>query len=160
MPHALCSTRTGRSNPAFITPERASGTELAAAKALCEQCPMRAPCARAALRSGAAVGVDLQPLRPRTAVGVFQAGVLCNGTISATEELKQIAGVAVAPSQERAVRRPVVQGTPCKNCGEPLAPWTREPSTIPAGHVMHYGRGFCVNCRKAVRRVLASAHAG
>ena len=118
---------------------------------MCEGCPALKQCAEMALVGGSSIDMT----REHPAEGVIQAGVYCDGTDRATWEL-----------MERAGRNELVQigggarpkaADRCRSCHKPMVRWTRD--RVPEGYVMHRGRGFCTNCRKAYDRELARARA-
>lgn len=127
-------------NRAFITPTAHDSPANRAAIKICQQCPIRRECAEQALTSGD----TLQSGYSAPAVGVIQAGVLCRGDITTALELALIAGVAVPDYSERGRARAAEY---CRHCEQPMVPWTRD--SVPDGYVMHRGRNFCTNCRKA-----------
>lgn len=108
---------------------------------------MRRACATDALRGGRALNASKYSAAV-TSNGVLQAGVWCDGSEQATQQLRQIAGT-LAPRPRKKQRRTSVTGKSCVSCGRPLHKWTRDHDEIPAGHVMHYARQYCVNCRAA-----------
>lgn len=118
---------------------------------MCETCPALRQCAEMALVGGSSIDMSVE----RPAVGVIQAGVYCDGSNRATWELMERAG------RDELVRvgggtRPKAADR-CRSCGKPMVRWTRD--RVPEGYVMHRGRGFCTNCRKAYDRELARARA-
>lgn len=129
----------------FIAPELHTEKEVRTALSVCQACPVRKECAESALTAG----LPLDPTRDTgkrssTATGVIMAGIVCNADSSTTQQLQRIAGHR-KPIKVNHRRR--VHGKPCKACGTPLVPWTRNPETIPPGHAMHHARQYCVNCR-------------
>ena len=128
-------------NKAFITGEDAPGHSIRAAIAMCEQCPMRRGCARDGLTAGSSLdGSVIAPAR-----GVIQAGVVCRGDDATARALAAIAGVR--PPALREKKRRNMAPEECRHCGHPMVSWTR--GEVPAGKVMHRGRGYCVGCRAA-----------
>lgn len=121
--------------PAEYPPET-----VAAAVAVCLECPLRAACAAAALEAG--VSLDGNWTRP--AAGVIAAGVVCPE--EGTEHAAQLAAVAGVPLPEYRDTRP--RNHPedrCRSCRTPMTSWTRTEPT--EGYAMHYARGFCAGCR-------------
>ena len=113
------------------------------AKQICATCPVRTACARQALTAGSSL--DWHHRAPAT--GVIQAGVYCDGSNEATEQLALIAGVDPGRvTQRRGRDHP---DDVCTNCGRPMVRWRR--GEVPAGYVMHYARGYCTGCRVAYR---------
>lgn len=111
---------------------------------------MRQKCARSALQAGSMLTGEALP-----ADGVIMAGVVTRGK-QTVQALEAIAGTTAPCYTGRAKRRGSVTGKPCLNCGRTLHSWTRVPEEIPAGMVMHYSRQFCVDCRTALYKYLAS----
>lgn len=91
---------------------------------------------------------------PRPASGVIAAGVQCKGNKATAQRLAAIAGVPTPEYPGYAYSRPDIMGKPCLSCGKPLFKWTRNPADVPEGYVMHRGRQYCVNCRKAYNAAL------
>lgn len=106
-------------------------------------------CATVALTGGNCVKGDVIAV----ANGVIQAGVVCRDDRETALALSEIAGVRIP--KYRRQRRKNRPGKACVHCGEPMVPWTRDPSTVPEGCVMHYARGYCEECREPYRRMLA-----
>ena len=135
-------------NPTFTNP--VEGTpEYEAAVELCAGCPYRKECARDALAAGDSI--DGHVTRP--AMGVLQAGVLCNGNPRTIMALARIAGIpeddwpTISDTTPRNAPPPY-----CRNCHAVMVGWTR--GAIPPGRVMHHGRGLCTNCRAVYRAEL------
>lgn len=136
-------------NPIYTDPygvkangARYTDAEREAAAAACLQCPILQRCARDALLAG----TSLDGHRTRAAVGVIQAGVLCDGDGRdpfTTSPLADIGGCGVPVYQDTTPR--VEPPSRCVSCGRPMVGWTR--GEVPAGMVMHHGRGYCQGCR-------------
>ena len=137
----LFTKPTGRDTPA---------TERAIQ--MCESCPALKQCAEMALVGGSSI--DMHNERPAT--GVIQAGVYCDGSDRATWELMAAAGRVERTLNVGGGLRPKALDR-CRSCDKPMVRWTRD--RVPEGYVMHRGRGFCTNCRKAYDRELARARA-
>lgn len=148
---ALCQATQWATSHVFIDPESATDKQREEAIALCNRCPALRECARAALQSG----TTLDTAYKNPATQVIQAGVECDGSPNSEKELARRAGIPVGKIVRSKVgRKPKVEGTPCRGCGRTLWRWTREPGEIPEGYVMHYARGYCVNCRTLYTRCL------
>lgn len=122
------------------------------ALAVCKACPLIKDCARQALTAGDSLDGHVK----RPAMDVIQAGVHCTGDQMTAWRLCRVAGI---PAEEMpTIRDTTPRNEPpvyCRSCGSPMTSWTR--GEVPAGMVMHYGRGFCTNCRGAYREELAEA---
>ena len=130
-----------RSRIRAFTDTTAPAHSLRAAIAVCEACPIRRECALDALTSG--TSLDGEYTRPAGAV--IQAGIVCHGDQATARALAAIAGVRPPRYRSKGTRpRPAKN---CVNCRRPMVPWTR--NEVPAGHVMHYARSYCTNCRGA-----------
>lgn len=139
-------------NPAWIDVEAATVAECSRAVKVCRRCPRLRDCALDALHAG-----DMLDRSVRSpAMGVVQAGVVCRGDQPTADALATIAGVPAPTVTTEAASINRATGD-CLNCQRPLHRWTRTPEDIPAGHVMHYARGFCVHCRPAYSK--ATRHA-
>lgn len=127
-----------------FTDHTAPAHSVRAAVKVCEHCPIRRQCARAALTSG--TSMDGSYTAPATTV--IQAGIICHGDQATARALAAIAGVRPPRYRNKGTRpRPASH---CLNCEQPMVPWTR--GEVPAGHVMHYSKSFCTNCRGAYRQ--------
>lgn len=135
----------GSDNPAFIDLDSATASEINRARSLCASCPIRIPCALYALTSGTTPDGYASP-----AVDVMMGGVACTGSYQSRTSLYRVIGAKEPKPKPK--RRTIQLGTPCASCGRPLHRWTRTPEEIPAGHVMHYSRGYCTHCRPALKR--------
>ena len=138
---------TGSDNPAFIDLDSATASEINRARSLCASCPIRVPCALYALTSGTTPDGYASP-----AVDVMMGGVACTGSYQSRTSLYRVIGAKEPKPKPKPKRRTIQPGTPCASCGRPLHSWTRTPEEIPAGHVMHYSRGYCTHCRPALQR--------
>lgn len=132
----------GTKNPAFLTPNTAPKQALAAATKMCAACPVIRKCAIDALTSGTLLR---EPNHSNPAIDVFQAGLICDGSPTVTQELARRAGVDPPPPPKPRFRAKIPPE--CRNCGRPMAKWTR--GKVPFGFVMHYARGYCTGCRSA-----------
>lgn len=142
--HAPChKTR----NTAFINPDGATPQAVRAAQEICAHCPLLKQCAVDALTSGTSIKEDHRA----PANDVIQAGVVCRGDMETAWKLAAIAGVPVPTWLIEAERRDNLgarRPDHCRNCHKPMVKWNRYEEQ-PAGYVMHRGRGFCTQCRKA-----------
>ena len=141
-------------NPAFLDPWNAPKRSIAAAVHMCrEECHRLRECALEALEAGTALEGEEGTTPARD---VLQAGVICDGTVRTVRALAPLAGVSAhkvwRPSTRRRRRVPPKE---CLACQRPMSPWTR--GELPEGHVMHYARGFCVQCREPYKRALEAA---
>lgn len=136
-------------NVAFIDPGNAAKRSLDAATEMCHQCPMLQACALDALHGGNSLDGNMT----RPATDVLQAGFHCRGDARTARKLAAIAGVPTPPEYRDQAPRNFAPDQ-CVNCKKPMHKWTRFPEEIPAGHVMAYARGHCVNCRSAYRAML------
>lgn len=139
----------GTKNRAFIDPANSSPQAVRAAIKICRECPVRRECAAEALHAGELLeGIDLP------ATDVIAAGIVCTGTMTTARQLAALAKVPVPEYSTVAFTRPNYIGRPCLSCGRTLSKWTRIPEEVPPGTVMHYGRQYCVHCRKAYNAML------
>ena len=148
---ALCAINAHEHVKAFKTIDGLSIDEIKHAINICHQCPCRQACALQALHSGA----SLDERYESNARDVVQAGIICNGGSHSAQQLAEIAGVSV-PKYRKHQPRPKFP-TNCRCCGTSLHRFTKRPESIPNGMVMHYARGYCVNCRKAYKRGLKAS---
>ena len=141
----MCTQVKGEAYYAFINPDGATADALDAAVDLCRRCPSRRGCAEDALRWG----TRLDASAPSPANGVIAAGVVCRGTRHTARMLAGVAGVEM-PSY-KATRRSY---DACVVCHLPMLAWSRDRTRIvPEGHVEHYARGVCQNCRSSYAAV-------
>lgn len=136
-------------NRAFINPDAAPPNAIRAAIRICEGCPLRIACAASALTAG----TTLDGSRKAPVTGVIQAGIVCRGDLTTAWELSIIADRPIPDYQATVTRR--VINDHCTHCNKPMVSWTRDK--VPSGHVMHYSRGYCTNCRKAYRAAMEKA---
>lgn len=128
-------------NRAFIDPSNAADYSIRAAIRICEACPIRRRCALDALHSGDSLDGSITS----PANDVIAAGVVCEGDKATGVALAGIAGVP-PPVYHVGTKRSRVPDR-CVNCRHMMVSWTRD--AVPEGYVMHRGRGYCTNCRRA-----------
>lgn len=128
----------------YTEPERFNKSEREAAALVCRtECPFLMQCAKEALTAGNSL--DGSVILP--AQGVIAAGVICpsKGTDHAVE-LAEIAEQQQLPRYRTKRDRPIPER--CAECKTPMASWNREKEA-PEGYVVHYARGYCIECRTA-----------
>ena len=137
-----CHRRPGFTQPIPGTPD----TE--AALKLCQTCPRRVMCAREALSAGDSLDGHVK----RPAADGIQAGIHCHGDQLTAWRLSRVAGVDMPTVSDTTPRNSPPPY--CRSCQSVMVGWTRDE--VPKGRVMHYGRGYCVNCRPAYKAAVAA----
>lgn len=138
----------------FINPTDNDSPRNRAAIEVCKNCPVIKECAKLALTAG----TTLKPGLSGPAQGVIQAGIVCRGDLSTAFLLAKIAETDIPDYGALENTRRGSAPPECHHCEKPMTKWTRNHEEIPEGYVMHYARGFCVQCRAAYRAYRAESN--